>query len=93
MAPRPAALTSRDHHLSFSTVLLDAIYHSLKADVEARLSMEVRRTPPSSPTQRTPLSSLPAFEDIELKDLSHDHRQRWHKVIDEHGEHGHSATR
>ncbi|AQK75362.1 hypothetical protein ZEAMMB73_Zm00001d018256 [Zea mays] len=47
--PRP----SRGHQPSFSAALLDAIYHSLEADAEARTSTEARRTrtPASSPAQ------------------------------------------
>lgn len=54
--PRP----SRGHQPSFSAALLDAIYHSLEADAEARSSTEARRTrtpASSSPAQRTPLPS------------------------------------
>ncbi|XP_066328665.1 uncharacterized protein [Miscanthus floridulus] len=56
--PRP----SRGHQPSFSAALLDAIYHSLEADAEARSSTEARRTrtPGSSslsPERRTPLPS------------------------------------
>ncbi|XP_066320729.1 protein BIG GRAIN 1-like B [Miscanthus floridulus] len=52
--PRP----SRGHQPSFSAALLDAIYHSLEADAEARSSTEARRTrTPSSPARRTPLPS------------------------------------
>ncbi|KAJ1281280.1 hypothetical protein BS78_04G294700 [Paspalum vaginatum] len=46
--PRPS---SRGHQPSFSAALLDAIYHSLEADAEARSSTEARRTP-ASPTGR-----------------------------------------
>nr|AGT16672.1 conserved hypothetical protein [Saccharum hybrid cultivar R570] len=57
--PRP----SRGHQPSFSAALLDAIYHSLEDDAEARSSTEARRTrtrtpsSSSSPARQTPLPS------------------------------------
>ncbi|OEL32346.1 hypothetical protein BAE44_0006637 [Dichanthelium oligosanthes] len=52
----PPPRHNRGHQPSFSAALLDAIYHSLEADADARSSTETRPAP-ASPAQRTPVSS------------------------------------
>ncbi|TVT97864.1 hypothetical protein EJB05_56859, partial [Eragrostis curvula] len=59
-ARAPPPRLNRGHQPSFSAALLDAIYHSLEADADARSSPTATGAgspTPASPAQRTPVSS------------------------------------